>query len=155
MIDKKILTDIVNKAIENSKLFLVDLTITKDNAITIEVDSPTSVGIDECITLSKEIESNLDREKEDFELEVGSAGLTSPFKVKAQYDKNIGNEVEVLTTDGQKFKGVLNAATDDDFTILTTKKVKPEGAKRPIMVEEEIKLTYKETKYTKYLIQFK
>ena len=127
-----------------------------DNRIVVEVDSREgSVKIDDCVAINRAVEASFDRDVEDYELEVGSAGLTSPFKVKAQYEKNLGNEVEVLTNDGRKLKGVLSAVDDDTFTIKVTKKVKPEGAKRPVMVEEDETINYNETKYTKYLIQFK
>lgn len=155
MIDKSALTDVVETALQNTDAFLVDLTISADNRIVVEIDSMTSVTIDDCARINNIIEENFDRDKEDYELEVGSAGLTSPFRVKAQYDKNIGNNVEVLTADGKKLKGELTAATDTDFTIAIEKKVKPEGAKRPILVKEDTTLNYNEVKYTKYLIDFK
>ena len=78
-----------------------------DNRIVVEIDSYSSVSIDDCVRLNGIIESHFDRDVEDYELEVGSAGLTSPLRVKAQYDKNVGNPVEVLTNDGRKLKGTL------------------------------------------------
>ena len=154
MIDKKAITDVVNEALEQSDAFLVDVTVSGDNRIVVEIDSFSSVSIDDCVRLNDIIEAHFDRDVEDYELEVGSAGLTSPLRVKAQYDKNIGNPVEVLTADGRKLKGELKAATDSDFTIVVSRKVKPEGAKRPVMVDEDITLKYDEIKYTKYLIEF-
>ena len=137
-------------------LFLVDVAISADNHIVVEIDSyEGSVSIDNCVAITRAVEQAFDRDKEDYELEVGSAGLTSPLKVKAQYVKNIGNDVEVHTTQGAKLKGVLSEVGDDTFTIKVAKKVKPEGAKRPVMVEEDVTIKYSETKYTKYLIQFK
>lgn len=137
-------------------LFLVDVAISADNHIVVEIDSyEGSVSIDDCVAITRAVEQAFDRDKEDYELEVGSAGLTSPFKVKAQYEKNIGNDVEVLTAQGVKLKGVLSEVGDDTFTIKVAKKVKPEGAKRPVIVEEDVTIKYSETKYTKYLIQFK
>ena len=137
-------------------LFLVDVAISADNHIVVEIDSyEGSVSIDNCVAITRAVEQAFDRDKEDYELEVGSAGLTSPLKVKAQYVKNIGNDVEVLTTQGAKLKGVLSEVGDDTFTIKVAKKVKPEGAKRPVIVEEDMTIKYSETKYTKYLIQFK
>ena len=137
-------------------LFLVDVAISADNHIVVEIDSyEGSVSIDNCVAITRAVEQAFDRDKEDYELEVGSAGLTSPLKVKAQYVKNIGNDVEVLTTQGAKLKGVLSEVGDDTFTIKVAKKVKPEGAKRPVVVEEDVTIKYSETKYTKYLIQFK
>ena len=152
MIDKTALEKVVNEAIEGSDIFLVDIEISPDNRIVVEIDSMTNVGIDDCVKINNAIEANFDRDKEDYELEVGSAGLTAPFKIKAQYLKNVGNPVEVLTTDGRKLKGTLKEAGDDSFTITTTSKVKPEGAKRPVMMEEDITINYNETKYTKNII---
>ena len=155
MIDKSALIDVVNKALQDTDAFLVDVTISTDNRIVVEIDSSTSVAIDDCVRLNNIIEENFDRDNEDYELEVGSAGLTSPFRVKAQYDKNVGNPVEVFTADGKKIKGTLTAANDADFTVTVEKKVKPEGAKRPVIVNEEMTFNYNEVKYTKYLIEFK
>ena len=155
MIDRQALADVVNAHLGDN-LFLVDIEVSGDNRIVVEVDSREgSVKIYDCVAINRAVEASFDRDVEDYELEVGSAGLTSPFKVKAQYEKNLGNEVEVLTNDGRKLKGVLSAVDDDTFTIKVTKKVKPEGAKRPVMVEEDETINYNETKYTKYLIQFK
>ena len=155
MIDKAKLIDVINASIEGGELFLVDVTVSRDNNIVGESDSMDSVSIDDCANLTRAIESNFDREVEDYELEVGSAGLTSPFKVKQQYDKYMGEEVEVLTKDGKKLKGTLKEAGDETFTVGISKKVKPEGAKRPVEVIEDETFNYSEIKYTKYLIQFK
>ena len=155
MIDKAKLIDVINASIEGSELFLVDVIVSRDNNIVVEIDSMDSVSIDDCANLTRAIESNFDREVEDYELEVGSAGLTSPFKVKQQYDKYMGEEVEVLTKDGKKLKGTLKEAGDETFTLGISKKVKPEGAKRPVEVIEDETFNYSEIKYTKYLIQFK
>ena len=156
MIDKNDIITAVEHAIHGTALFLVDVAVSKDNVVTVEVDAITgNVAIDDCVAITRAVYAEVDRDKEDYELEVGSSGLTSPFKVKAQYEKNIGNEVEVLAIDGKKHKGVLCAVTNDDFTIMETRKLKPEGAKRPIMVEQPQTFKYSETKQTKYLIQFK
>ena len=154
MIDKSALISVIKEELGEGDTFLVDVSVSGDNDIVVAIDSLHDISIEECESLTRAIEAKFDRDVEDYQLEVGSAGLTTPFKVKRQYDKNIGNELEVLTGDGRKLKGVLKSAGDDSFVIGVTKKVKPEGAKRPVMVEEEISLTYNETKYTKYLIQF-
>lgn len=155
MIDKKALTNIIEAGLKDSDIFLVDVIINTGNAIVVEIDSATGTSIDECIRLTRLVEENFDRDKEDYELEVGSAGLTSPFKIKAQYDKNIGNDVEVLSGDGRKIKGILKEVNDTDFVVTTTKKVKLEGSKRPTEIEEDETFKYSEIKYTKYLMQFK
>lgn len=156
MIDKNDIISAVEDAIKGTSLFLVGVDVTSDNVVSVEIDAIAgSVSIDDCVEISHAIEKSVDRDKEDYELEVGSAGLTSPFKVKAQYEKNVGNEVEVLTNSGEKHKGVLSEVTDDGFTITEQKKVKPEGSKRPVMTEVSVTFKFSETKQTKYLIQFK
>ena len=155
MIDKSELINVINAALDGSDIFLVDVTVSRDNNIVVEIDSDENVSIDDCTKLTKAIEEKFDRDIEDYELEVGSAGLTSPLKVKRQYDKYIDEDVEVLTKDGRKLKGTLKSADEETFTIGITKKVKPEGAKRPVEVTEDETFNYSEIKYTKYLIQFK
>lgn len=154
MIDKKALTEFIEGQLGGTDLFLVDVGITPDNVIRVEVDSDSRVDIDECVKLTREIENAFSRDEEDYELEVGSAGITSPFKVKRQYVKYIGNEVEVLAKDGKKYKGMLRDAGDSTFTIESEEKVKPEGAKRPVLEKVERTFPYEDVKYTKYLLQF-
>lgn len=145
----------MSRALEGSDMFLVDLTVSADNRIVVEVDSMKPMDIDSCAQLSRRIEESLNRDEEDFELEVGSAGLTSPFKVKAQFDKNIGNEVEVLTRDGRKFSGKLTEAGDETFTVEVARKVKKEGAKRPVVELQPETMVYGDAKSVKYVINFK
>ena len=155
MIEKAVVTQLVEEYLQASNLYLVDVAIKPGNYIVVEIDSDESVSIDDCVALSQYIEAHLDRDVEDYELEVGSAGITSPFKVLRQYQKNIGNEVEMLLKSGAKKVGVLTAVDLSGATISVEKKVKPEGAKRPVMVTEEEKYPFEEIKYTKYLIRFK
>ena len=155
MIDKKFLITQVEEFLETSDNYLVDIIINTGNNISIEIDNVNGVNIDDCVELSRHLESKLNRDEEDFELTVGSVGLTSPFKTLRQYQKNIGNEIEVLTKKGQKLSGVLKSASDDEFTITISKKEKAEGAKRKIEVSEDLPFRYEEIKYTKYLIRFK
>jgi ribosome maturation factor RimP len=155
MIQKELITQLVEEFIADTEQFIVDVKVSPDNDIVVELDSAKGIDIEYCAELSRFIESKFDREVEDFDLEVGSAGLGSPFKVLKQYQKNIGNEVEILTKAGQKFSAMLKDATEESFTVTVTKQVKPEGAKRKITVEEDVVFTYNEVKYTKYLIRFK
>ena len=155
MIEKAVVTQLVEEHLQASNSYLVDVAIKPGNHIVVEIDSDDSVSIDDCVALSQYIEAHLDRDVEDYELEVGSAGITSPFKVLRQYQKNIGNEVEMLLKSGTKKVGVLIAVDISGATISVEKKVKPEGAKRPVMVTEEEKYPFEEIKYTKYLIRFK
>lgn len=155
MIDKQLLTQTIEQAIEGTSIFIVDIKINPGNAIVVEIDSTDNIDLDTCASITRKIEDVFDRDTEDYELEVGSAGLTSPFKVKGQYLKNIGNEVEVLTCDGRKMQGVLTTVDDETFTIEVGKKVKEPGAKRPTIVMEPVTLRIDSTKSVKYLINFK
>ena len=141
--------------LEDKEYFLVDLTVSPDDKIVVEIDHADGVWIDDCVSLSQYIESRLNRDEEDYELEVGSAGIGQPFKVLKQYLIHIGSEVEVMDKSGKKWIGTLSAASEDDFTIEVEMKVKPEGAKRPKLVKQELTFTYNDIKYTKYLISFK
>lgn len=154
MIDKTALTEFVERQLQETDLFLVDITVSPANEIVVEVDSDSPVDIDECIALSGKIEEAFNRDEEDYELEVGSAGITSPFKVVRQYQKNIGNEVEVLARDGRKYTGVLREAGPETFTIVCSEKVRHEGAKRPVVEEVLRTFAYSDVKSTSYLLQF-
>ncbi len=101
------------------------------------------------------MEEQLDRDVEDYELEVGSAGISAPFKILRQYVKNIGHEVEVQLKSGVKLTGILKSADEAGIVLTVEKKVKPEGAKRKITIQEDQTYTKEEIKYTKYLIRFK
>ena len=155
MIDRNVVSGIVNEWLEGKEYFLVDVTVSPDDKIVVEIDHAEGVWIDDCVELSRFIESKLDREEEDYELEVGSAGIGQPFKVLQQYLIHIDKEVEVLTKEGKKMEGVLKEADAEHFVVTVQKKVKPEGAKRPKLVDEDVTFTYDEIKYTKYLISFK
>lgn len=155
MIEKKLIIDFAEQYLEGSPNYLTDVSVSADNTITVEIDNDHGVDIDDCVALSRYLESKLDRDTEDFELTVTSAGLSSPFKILRQYKKYEGREVEVLSKNGQKITGMLKSSDDNGFIVSVTKKIKPEGAKRKIEVEEDIRFAFEEVKHTKYLIRFK
>lgn len=155
MIDKNLVQNLVDEWLEDKDYFLTDLTISQDDRIVVEIDHEEGVWIEDCVELSKYIESHLDREEEDFELEVGSAGIGQPFKVLRQYEIHQGERVEVLTAEGRKLEGVLSNVTPEKFTLTIEEKVREEGAKRPKLVSRDLELTYAQVKWTKYLIDFK
>ena len=93
--------------------FLIDVTVDKNNKIVVSVDRSESIGIDDCVMISRKLEARLDRDKEDFALEVSSPGLDSPFKVIEQYHKNKGKKVKVVTKDGRTTEGLLRQVSDD------------------------------------------
>ena len=155
MIDKNLITTWVNQWLEGKDYFLTDVNVSTDNRIVVEIDHEEGVWIEDCVELSRFIESNLNRDEEDFELEVGSAGIGQPFKVLRQYEIHVGEQVETLTKDGQKLTGTLKEVTPQQFTVTTQVKVKEEGAKRPKWVDVDKTFTYDQVKWTKYLIDFK
>lgn len=151
MIQKELIANLVEQKTGNTRYFLVDVSVTNDNVISVEIDADEGVDIDFCVELSRFIESNLDRESEDFELNVGSAGLTSPFKVQRQYQKNIGQQVEVIVADGSKHKGELVSVDSDTFSIDETLMIRKEGDKRKKPYTETLTFNYSEIKQTKLI----
>ena len=155
MIDKNIVRNLVEEWLEDKEYFLVDVMVDANNKVVVEIDHADGVWIEDCVELSRFIESRMDRDAEDYELEVGSAGIGQPFKVVQQYINHVGKEVEVLTKEGKKLVGVLKDANDSQFVVSVPTKVKEEGAKRPKLVDIDETFTYDNIKYTKYLISFK
>ena len=155
MIDKNQLTATIEKAIEGTDIFIVDLTVSPQNDIVVELDSMSSLDIDTCAAVTRAIEKDFDRDTDDYNLEVGSAGLTSPFRVRRQYEKNIGNDIEILTADGRKLKAVLTGVDDNGFTFEYDIKVKEPGAKRPVTRMQSETMPMADAKMVRYLISFK
>lgn len=155
MIDKSIVKGLVDEWLKDKDYFLVDTEVTNDNRIVVEIDHADGVWIEDCVALSRYIEDHLNRDDEDYELEVGSAGIGQPFKVAQQYVNSIGKDVEVLTAEGKKMKGLLTAVEGNTFTIQTKEKQKVEGKKRPIMADVDHTYDMNEVKYAKQIIHFK
>ena len=155
MIDKNVVKKLVEEWLEDKEYFLVDTQPSPDSRIVIEIDHADGVWIEDCVELSKFIEEHLSRDEEDYELEVGSAGLGQPFKVPQQYINFIGKEVEVLDKEGRKVKGILKSVEGDDFVVSINEKVQVEGKKRPVKMDVDHAYNMNEVKYTKYIISFK
>jgi len=155
MIDKNVVKKLVDEWLTDKDYFLVDVEISPEDKIVVEIDHADGVWIEDCVQLSRFIEERLSREEEDYELEVGSAGLGQPFKVPQQYEIFIGKEVEVLDAAGKKHRGVLKAVDGSDFTVTVKEKVKHEGTKRPVIEDVDKAFNMNDVKYTKYLISFK
>ena len=153
MIDKTALEQVINEALEGTKMYLVTLKVSKDNIIDVALDSDEDITIDDCVAVNDAVLAAFDRDDEDYELTVGSYGITSPLLLPRQYRKNVGYEVEVLTADGRKLKGIIADADDEGFTLTTTVKKKLEGKKRPELVEEQERFSYNDIKQTKNIIK--
>ena len=157
MINKDVVKDAVEEWLSQNDYFLVDVDMTPDGRIVIEIDHADGVWIEDCAALSRFLQERLGEELGEYELEVGSAGIGQPFKVVQQYINHIGKEVEVLAADGKKYQGVLQSVADDglSFVVVVKEKQKIEGKKRPVLVDVEKTFNTNEVKYAKYLLAFK
>lgn len=155
MIEKSIVKSLVEEWLQDKEYFLVDVEISLDDRIVVEIDHADGVWIEDCVSLSRFIEEHLNRDEEDYELEVGSAGLGQPFKVEQQYINCIDKEVEVLNGDGLKFKGILKSVDGRDFVVTVKEKQQVEGKKRPQLVDVDKAFNMDSIKYCKYVLNFK
>jgi ribosome maturation factor RimP len=158
MIKKETIIALAQERIDelNNGTFLIDVVINPGNKIFVEIDNmQTGVAIKDCVSVSRNIEHNLDREMEDFELEVASPGLTKPFKVFKQYEKNIGKEVNVALSPIGSIEGILVEATTEYIKLETTEKVKVEGKKKKELVTTITEIPFNQIKETKVILSFK
>lgn len=144
----------VEQKLEGTDCFLVKTEILKKGDVVVEIDSDTRVDIDFVASLSRDIEAEFAPEIDDYNLEVGSVGLTSPLTLPRQYRKNVGNDVEVLTKDGRKLHGMLRSADEDGFTLAVEEKVKKEGEKKPVKEIVEYPFAYGDVKSVTYELKF-
>ena len=149
MINKDLVQKLAEKKLEGTDKFLVEVSVNKGNKISVFLDSDSSLSIEDCISVSRHIESTLDRETEDFELNVSSAGLDHPFKLIRQYRKYQGKEVEVLKTEGNKLIGLLIEVNTDGILIEIPANKKKKTDK------QQISLLFENIKETKGIISFK
>ena len=153
MISKQKIADLIEEYVTGTDKFLVEFSVSASNQIIVFIDGDNGVTIEDCIALSRKIESNLDRETEDFELNVSSGGLDIGLRVNRQYVNNTGRTVDVKLNDGTKFTGVLQAVNDQAITLelLTLKKKKKTDA-----IIDPIKIIdFKDIKETKVVINYK
>ncbi len=155
MILKEKIVDLISDYLIKESLFLVDTEISKENDITITVESLDNVNIKNCADISKIVEQGFDREEEDYSLTVTSAGLNMPFKVLKQYEKFLGEEVEILLKKGKKIIAVLKAANIDQIEISRFVMEKIEGKKRPQKTEITETYNLSDIKSTRPFIKFK
>jgi len=153
MIYKALIAKLVNETLSDDQ-FLVEVTVSSSNVIHIMVDSDSNISINQIVEISRYVENKLDRETEDFELSVFSAGLSEPFQLVRQYRKNIGIEVDVLLNNGQKLNGLLKNADDQGIDLEVTTKEKAEGSKKKELVTRVHHFGYSEIKETKQILKF-
>lgn len=155
MINEKKIIDLVLEKISETDIYIVDVAVKPTNKIFVEVDSLAGLQIKDCVQISRFVEQNLDRDVEDFELQVSSPGLDEPFKILKQYHKYIDKDVEVLLKNGEKNSGKLLNANSEEISLEITKKVKDEKTKKKKTVTEQVVFKMNEIKETKVLISFK
>jgi ribosome maturation factor RimP len=145
---------LLNKALqENPSLFLVNLTIGADNGIKVVLDGDEGVSLQDCMDVSRAIEHNLDREEEDFSLEVTSAGATSPLTLPRQYNKNIGRKLQVRTTSGE-LEGTLVEASENSITLeWKAREPKPVG-KGKVTVQKKQEIAFSDIQKAKVKLKF-
>ena len=102
---------------ENPTLFLMDLSIGGDNTIRILLDGDEGVSLQACMEVSRKVEHNLDREENDFSLEVSSCGVGSPLTLPRQFKKNVERKLEVIDSEDKLVQGTLTTVTEDSFTL--------------------------------------
>jgi ribosome maturation factor RimP len=150
MIEKSKIEKLVNVFINGTGIFLVAVRVSSANKITVLVDTMKGITIDECVSVHRYLEKNLDRNTEDFEMQVSSPGLDMPFGVIEQYHKNEGSKVEVIDNDGEKFSGILKNVTGGGFELETEVKVKGR-----LKEKKEISFNFDQVKATKAILTIK
>ena len=117
MIAKEEIQKVVERIIDPEKQFIVEISVKPGNKIVVSVDSFEGISLDDCVSITRGIENHFDRDIEDYELEVTSAGLSKPFKVLQQYQKNKGQKVEVVLKSGQKIKATLLSSATNGINV--------------------------------------
>lgn len=148
MITESIIRQLVEEKIEDSNIFIVSVKVLPSNRIKVFVDAVEGLNVKDCVAISRHVEGSLDREQQDFELEVSSPGLTEPFQHPLQYQKNVGRNVKVTTNDGNSVKGELLQFENNAITVQPEKKKKKEQA-------EPVNIPLTEIKEAKTVISFK
>jgi ribosome maturation factor RimP len=154
MLEKRV-RELLNAAFEERPdLFLISLDIASGNVIKVVIDGDQDVKVADCIFVSRAVEHQLDREEQDFSLEVTSAGVGKPLTHHRQFVKNIGRKLELTDRDKRKEVGVLESANDKEVTITwKAREPKPVG-KGKVTVEKRWTLEYQEIKQAKVVITF-
>ncbi len=146
---------LLEEKITGSDYYVLGIDIKPGNVIQVELESSGPVSIEDCVAFSRQIEHNLDREAEDFSLQVSSPGLDKPLRDPRQYKKNVGRELKVWMPDSSELEGELTQADEEGFTLHSRRKEKQEGKKNKVWVERDHRLSYAEIQQAKIKINFK
>lgn len=150
MVDREKTEKLVRNYIRGTDLFFVAVKVSSSNKVTVLADTKNGITIDECADLHRYIEKELDRNIEDFELQVSSPGLDIPFGVIEQYYKNEGQKVMVIDNEGAKYSGILKNVTKGGFDLETEFKIKGKGKEI-----KDISFNFDQIKSTKIVLTIK
>ena len=147
--------DAIGSEIVARGLYIVDVTVSKDNDVEVTIESEEGkVELEDCVAISRFFETKFDRETEDYSLTVTSAGLDQPFKVFRQFEKAVGKKVEVQLKGGRKMVAVLEAADQESITLRYSQKEAVEGKKKKEIVEHVDRFTMDQVNSVKPFIEF-
>ncbi|HZK06880.1 MAG TPA: ribosome assembly cofactor RimP [Bacteroidales bacterium] len=149
MIDKTKIETLANAALADSDRFVTETKVSPGNIIIVTIDGDAGVTIDDCISLSKTIESSLNRDEEDFELRVTSFGADSPLQLLRQYHKNIGRQLQVMLHDNEKVKGFLRTVTDEMIIL------EPLPERKKTAPPEPVTIPFADIRQAKVILSFK
>jgi ribosome maturation factor RimP len=155
MITRETVERLIEEKIQGTDMFIVEVSVRPGNVIDVTLDSDSGVTIEACTEVHRHLLHEMDRDVEDYSLEVSSPDLTKPLKVTRQYMKNVGRDLAVKKADKTKIEGELIAATDEGITLKTSQKEEVPGKKGKKLVEREIGLSYAEIAEAKIMIRFK
>ncbi len=155
MVNEHQIRTLVEERLKGTNYFIVGISVKPSNKIEVLIDSISSVSINDCADLSRYLESSLNREEEDYELMVSSAGIESPFQVDAQYIKNIGRNVEITTTDGRKITGKLTGFQQQEVELEIEQRQNKVIGKGKETVKGKINLNLNQIKQAKIILSFK
>jgi len=157
MISRKTVVKLANQRIKelNNGTYLVDVEISRNNVITVKVDNLNGgISINDCVSVSRNVEHNLDRDEVDFELKVTSPGLDQPFMVMEQYHKNLGNKINVITKNNMQFSGELERVNEEEISLKEINSKRDKKTKKKETIEMVHKIKINEIKETKLIISF-
>lgn len=155
MISKEKILSLIEEKLSDSDYFIVSLDVSTANKIKLVIDSMKGITIEECVQFSRLIEHNLDREEEDFELEVTSPGLTAPLQVREQYVKNVNRELDIYVKgNDKKISGKLLEVNENDILVYEEKRMKVEGHKKKQLVKTEHKIEFDNINKALIVIKF-
>jgi ribosome maturation factor RimP len=142
---EKVNTALSQCLLEKPSIFLIDLIITDAFKVIVNLDGDNGVALQDCIDVSRYIDANLDREEQDYSLEVASVGVGSPLKLIRQYKRNIGRAL-IVKTESEIIEAELVDA-NDDFVVLSWQAREPKKTgKGKETVQKELKLPYGDIK---------